>query len=457
MQNPAPRTLCAVHKQSDIRFLTVVSTLTRGGIERAAMNYALGYRRAGFPSAVLAYNGGGPRQAALEAEGVEVFVGGNSPDQLDSAVSAARAWSPDILHLNRPGEADERSASILRAMAHPRMRVLETNVFSYADRSADRMWIDVHLHLSRWCLWKWSQSVRGLTPCSPGIVVPYSVDCAAFQPVTSAERIAYRQRHGIPTDAVVFGRVGQASLGKWSPLIVDAFAAVARTVPNAWLAICGLPAALEAPLAALPPEIRARVCRFPITDSDSELRSYYGVMDIFLHAATKGESFGQVLCEAMLSGLPVITLSTPLRDNSQIEVVAHEKTGLVVRDLDQAVDAMLRLSLDSELRSKLASQAPQWVRQTYDIPIITGQLLALVTGLLAAGSAGDLLHTLQNSPAIEMKSSGNLYRELLAGVGIRQSLHERILTSWVNRPSSRAAIRFLRLAQSGLRRVAGRG
>ena len=63
MPRVRPRELVSVIKTNDIRFLTIVSTLTRGGTERAAVNYALGYRRAGFPSAVLAYNGGGPRRA----------------------------------------------------------------------------------------------------------------------------------------------------------------------------------------------------------------------------------------------------------------------------------------------------------------------------------------------------------------------------------------------------------
>ena len=47
MPRVTPRELISVKKEKDIRFLTVVSSLTRGGTERAAMNYALGYQRAG--------------------------------------------------------------------------------------------------------------------------------------------------------------------------------------------------------------------------------------------------------------------------------------------------------------------------------------------------------------------------------------------------------------------------
>ena len=48
-------------------------------------------------------------------------------------------------------------------------------------------------------------------------------------------------------------------------------------------------------------------------------------MDGFLHVSRIGESFGMVLCEAMLCGVPVVTLSTPLKDNSQLEVVGPRR------------------------------------------------------------------------------------------------------------------------------------
>ena len=451
------RELIAVQKPAaDIRYLTVVSTLTRGGTERATVNYALGYGRAGLPSAVLAYGGGGPRQAALEAEHIPVFVGGETLGQQERAVAAAREWNPDILHLNRFGQTDARSADVLRSLVHPRMRVLETNVFAAADRSPDRLLIDLHMHLSRWCLWKWTQSMQGVAPRSPGMVIPYSVDCAAFQPPSDEQRLSLRRQYQVPEDAIVFGRVGQASLAKWSPLLFPAFEAVARQLPHAWLALCGLPPELRGMLDALPPEIRARVRELPITDNDSRLRGYYGLMDIFLHLADKGESFGLVLCEAMLSGVPVITLCTPLRDNSQIEVVAHGKTGWVVRGLEQTIDAMLVLGRDRPLFLAMRRQAPEWVRQNYDIPLVSRHLQAVAAQALAASSASQLASGLRSMPDARMTTSSGVYRELLASAGIQPELLEGILISIVNRPISRTGVSLARAAQSGLRRLSGR-
>jgi glycosyltransferase involved in cell wall biosynthesis len=453
MPRPKPRELVSVTKSADIRFLTVVSTLTRGGTERAAMNYALGYRRAGYPSAVLAYNGGGPRRSQLEDEGVLVFEGGPDEAGTQRAVDEARAWNSDIVHLNRPGEADSVSGTVLKALVHPRLRVFETNVFSRADQSQARVLIDLHLHLSRWCLWKWTQAARGLNPKSPSIVVPYSVDCNAFIPVPADERPSIRKSFGVPEGAVVYGRVGQPLEGKWSPILIHAFKAVAERVPNARLAVCGLPERLKAMVADLPPAIRARALELPITNDDAELRRYYALMDIFVHSSEKGESFGLVLCEAMLSGLPVITMSTPLRDNSQIEVVPHNEAGIVVQSLPEMIEAMLRLQEDSAFYESARRRAPVWVRNSYDISIVSRKLLDIAPVALAATSSQDLMQRLASLPGTIESVSAGKYRDLLSSVEIKQSWRDSLLTSLVNRPGSRRAIAVVRSSTERIRQT----
>jgi len=121
MSGVRPRELIPVDKSRDIRFLTIVSTLGRGGTERAAVNNALGYRRCGFPSAVYAYGGGGARETQLRAEGIPVFIGGEDPALMARAAADAREWGADILHLNRPGLPDTQSAAAVRALIHPRL------------------------------------------------------------------------------------------------------------------------------------------------------------------------------------------------------------------------------------------------------------------------------------------------------------------------------------------------
>lgn len=451
MSSVRPRELVPVEKTKEIRFLTLISALARGGTERAAVNYALGYHRAGFPSAIFAYGGGGPREAQLKAEGIPVFVGSDNPSEFERAAEAARAWAPDILHLNRPGIADLPSATALRALIHPRLRVFETNVFGYVDPSPGRTMIDLHLHLSRWCLWKWTQSIQGVEPRSPGVVVPYSVDTASFRPATAEERIANRRAFAIAEDAFVFGRVGQASAPKWSPDLIFAFEAVAHAQPNAWLVVCGLPESLKGLVAKLPSGICSRVIELPITDSDAELRRYYSLMDVFVHVSEKGESFGMVLCEAMLCGIPVITMSTPLRDNSQIEVVSNAKTGLVVRNRPQLISAMMDIQKNKAAFQSMRQNAPESVIERYDIPVVNRLLLTLATIALASSSSQDLTRRLAATPEIISAAPSTLYSDLLKDASLQPSFTDRVLTPLVNQPISRRAITLARAVQSRMR------
>jgi Glycosyl transferases group 1 len=236
-------------------------------------------------------------------------------------------------------------------------------------------------------------------------------------------------------------------------MLIRAFDAVARDLPNAWLALCGMPDRLRTMVEDLPSPIRARVLELPITDSDTELRNYYGLMDIFVHSSEKGESFGLVLCEAMLSGLPVITVSTPLRDNSQIEVVKHNRTGIVVQTLPQMIQAMLRLQKDSAFCASARREAPGWVRSNYEISVVTKKLLAIAPIALASTSGEDLMRRLADVPGIIEPVSDGLYRELLNSVEIKQSWRDGLLTTLVNRPIGRRAISFVRASKTRIRKI----
>ena len=451
MPDVRPRDLIPVDKSRDIRFLTILSSLGRGGTERAAVNYALGYRRAGFPSAVYAYGTGGVRVAQLQAEDIPVFLGSEDPAIAARALAEAKAWSPDILHLNRPGIADARSSAAVHALTHPRLRVFETNVFAYVDPSPDRVMIDLHLHLSRWCLWKWTQSAKDVSPRSPAVVVPYSVDASSFNPPTAEQKAANREAFGIPSDAFVFGRIGQPLVSKWSEDLISAFETVAKSESRAWLAVCGLPAALRAMVAKLPAGIRSRVVELPVTDSDMQLHRYYSVVDVFAHISQKGESFGMVLCEAMLSGIPVITMSTPLRDNSQIEVVPNGKAGIVVQNLQQLTKAMIDIQKDETAMQTMRNQARQAVTNRFDVPVVSRLLVKLATIALASNSNQDLVRCLSEDSEVVSSAPASLYKDLLRSAGLQPSLSERILTPLVNQPISRHAIDFARAVQSRLR------
>ena len=364
-----------------MRILTIAKELGPGGTERAAQNCTRAYRAAGHEVAVLGIDKGGSRAEAMQAEGIPVWIGGYSPAEVDAAVLQAVAWQPQFVHIHRTGHADAVSASALRRLreaAANRLPVIETNHFSRSDRTDDRRLIDLHIHMSEWCLWKWQQYSKGLRPAPFGVVLPHLIDTTAFGRVSQPQRASRREALGIPSGAFAFGRLGQPFGAGWSRMVFDAFERFAPAHPDAVLVVIGLPEMYRARIAALPEAIRARVLDRPFVHGDAALRESYSALDCFLHAKQIGESFGYVLIESMLCECPVISLSTPARDNSQLEVVGHERGGLMVTDTDSMVQAMERMHADESLRRRLAAGGARWVRENYAWEVVAPRLLRLV-------------------------------------------------------------------------------
>jgi glycosyltransferase involved in cell wall biosynthesis len=417
-----------------IRVLTIVCDLGPGGTQRVAQNCAIGYKKAGLESAVLAMNGGGSREESLSITNVDLFIGGALRKDKDSAFHLAKKWNPTVVHIHRHGRTDLETGLIMRDFKERGCPILETNVFARTDYSRDRGLIDVHLHLSRWSLWKWQQWSRIVKPAPIGVVVPNVVDSRAFFPVPSDKSRASRKDHGIPGEAFVIGRVGQPWLGKWSGLMFDAFKMVASIHKDVYLLLVGMPKQLRARIKLLPWNLQQRIIEIPFILGDENLRTCYSSMDAFLHASSIGESFGMVLAEAMLCGCPIITLSTPVKDNSQLEVVGHERGGLVVTNTKSMVEAMLRLYSDKVLREKFARQGAEWVRAKYDVSQVMPTLIKIIKITLASRTRSELCASLKEDSDLITQVNYKEVQSLLKNVMGKTSLRERVLMRVVHNP-----------------------
>ena len=361
-----------------MRILTVVPGMGVGGTERAALNLTLGIRALGAEVAVLAHTERGPREDVFRAADVPVFGPGETV--------AAAGWRADIVHIHRTGYACRRETALLAALKAPGVRVVETNVFARFDAGEGGRLIDAHCLLSRWCAWKWRAWGGPAARRKRMFILPNPVDGAGMARVADEARAAVRASLGVPRERFLFGRVGQPHAAKWSPRMIDAFAAVART-RDAGLLLVGAPEDILARVRALPDPLRPRVVALPVTASDRRLSELLSAMDGFLHVSRIGESFGMVLCEAMLCGVPVVTLSTPLKDNSQLEVVGHGTGGIVALRPEALPQAMLALIDDADLRARVRAEGPERVRSLCGVERVSRTAMDIYGWLLAATSA----------------------------------------------------------------------
>lgn len=241
----------------------------------------------------------------------------------------------------------------------PDALLVEQNVFaSPSPWMAD---LAVSFQLTPWCQWRYGSRGGDVLRSA---VIPNPVDTSAFfRDVGAGQSI--RGDLGIPVDALVLGRVGQPEPNKWHPLTVSAFEAVARERSDAHCLLIGASPDIQDLVHAS--RYSDRIHSVPSVSGDESLRAHYGAMDVFVHAAHQGESFGYVLAEAMLCEVPVVTLETPWADNSQGGVVGDRIGGLVARTARDFVSSAIALASDKELRVKLGSSGRDRVRSEFDV------------------------------------------------------------------------------------------
>lgn len=344
-----------------MKILTVAYSLGKGGTERAAQNFALGYACIGHDSRFLCTRFDGMRRKVLERNKIIVYRLSN-----DHECFFSEDWLPDIVHLHSHGLRLEDFNKIKKLF--PRAKYIETNVFSRP--SPWREQIDLSFQLSHWCNYLYKKR-SGRT--YPSVVIPNPIDTSAFQFCGKDRVSAFRSSHGINPDDILIGRVGQDFYGKWSPTLIDVFELLKKSTKNLKLIIVNPPK-----------DIIRRATKSPFSKDiiqieqilgDSNLADCYSSIDIFVLIAEQGESFGMVLAESLLCRTPVVTLATPWCDNSQGEVVGNRIGGFVAANKKDIRFLVEKLINDSSLRDKMGLAGRNRIIELYDLKKVAADAL----------------------------------------------------------------------------------
>lgn len=348
-----------------MRILSVLRDLDKGGTQRVAQNFAEAYQTLGHDSRVLATQAGGVRHDELASRGIHVWLR-TGPETM----AAIREWQPDLVHLHSHGPTASEVRVILDCCRQA--TVIETNVFSRRSPWVDA--VHVSFQLSEWCRWRYAQRAG---PMARSAVLPNAVNVGGFRRSLPESISRFRAEHGVAPGDFLIGRIGQANDSKWSPMLVDTFEQVRDG---------GIPAKLV--VVNAPPSIldRCRASRHAAATivmdqviGDEALSTVYSAIDLFVHVADGGESFGLVLAESMLCETPAVTLATPWNDNSQGEVVGQGVGGFVATTPGGFRRAVEVLAREPDLRSKLGRQGRQRVLERFDALALARQALDYAT------------------------------------------------------------------------------
>ena len=269
-----------------------------------------------------------------------------------------RRWRldrPDLVHVATEGPLGYSAISAAKSLGIPVTSSFHTNFHAYTKHYKIALlqklavgWLrHVHNRTQRTfaptadlCAELTGFGFKGMTILSRG------VDTRQFSPQRRSVALR-RDWNAAPDDPVVL-HVGRMAAEKNYPLLFRAYHAMREANPRCRFVLAG-EGPLKASLMRQHPE-----CIFAGFFSRSEIGRYYASADVYLHASLT-ETFGNVLTEAMASGLAVAGFDYA----AARQFVRHDQNGLSVPvgGDDDLIRAAVRLATDAPLRLRLRAQA----------------------------------------------------------------------------------------------------
>ena len=269
-----------------------------------------------------------------------------------------RQWRknrPDLVHIVTEGPLGASAVSAARALNIPVTSSFHTNFHAYTSHYGFGLFRRIAL---AWLRRVHNRTQRTFTPttqlCAELSAVGFQnlrllsrgVDLIHFSPARRSAEL--RASWGAGPDDVVVLHVGRMAAEKNYPLLFRAFAAMQSANPRIRCVLAG-----EGPL-------KAQLARdypqhiFAGFFSREEIGRYYASADIYIHPSLT-ETFGNVLTEAMASGLAVAGFDYA----AARQFIQNDANGLSVScaEPDALVAAAVRLATDAGLRDRLRSKA----------------------------------------------------------------------------------------------------
>lgn len=188
-----------------------------------------------------------------------------------------------------------------------------------------------------------------------------------FQQHTSQSRAAFRHSLQLAPDALLVGTVGELRELKGHEEFLLAASRLAPRFPNAHFIIAGSDptgtnehrAALERLVAKLRLEERVH-----FTGWLEDVAPLLSALDVFV-SASRNESFGLAIVEAMACGAPVVATAT----EGAREIVEDEESGALVSigDVDALAAAVCAVLEDAGKRKRMSAHALQTVRERFSL------------------------------------------------------------------------------------------
>jgi len=226
-----------------------------------------------------------------------------------------------------------------------------------------------------------------VTPSSATLILN-GIDTQAFSAeIGSPDKQTAKLQLGINPQRLVVGLIGRLIKEKGVREFVDASRIVLNVRQDLIFLIVG--DSLNTDRGAYGKQMKKAVAqlglseKFVFTGFVDNVRPFLSAMDLLVHP-TYRESFGLVIAEAMMMGVPVIASDV----RGCRELIINGKTGILVPSKSPAelARAVMALGDDVAVRKKLASAASLRVRCNFDEQLVIGRFVSTIRGIVEGGS-----------------------------------------------------------------------
>lgn len=303
----------------------------------------------------------------------------------------------DLVHVHTPFVAHYAGRRIAQERDVPLLETYHTFFEEYADKYVPlvpRPWLR---RLARdWSRRQCNTVDHLLVPSTPmretltryGVhtemtVLPTGIEPG--KPASPADAHAFRARHDIPSGVPLLLYVGRIAEEKNIDFLFDILPSVLDRHPGAILAIAGEgPARRELERRAKAERLEASIRFIGYMRRDGELQSAYQAADLFVFAS-KSETQGLVLIEALAQGAPVVAIA----EMGTRDVLAPTGGCRIAPDEPAAfADEVVELLDRPDRREAMAEAARRYAR-TWSAEKMTRELVAVYAGLVPNATATD--------------------------------------------------------------------
>lgn len=388
---PGPDYAGPDYEETEMKILMVTNTFTPhvGGVARSVSAFSEKFRQLGHQVLVVCptYEHTESTKDVLRLPAIEHFRHSDFSFPLPIPTGVHRRideFAPDIVHAHHPFLLGDTALRVGAERGIPVVFTHHTQYDKYAhhfkrgDSKLTQTFINVlDVGYCNLCdaVVAPSQTVAedlGARDVTTRIeVIPTGIDVAFWnEQVTPSAR----QEYGIPTDAFVVGHVGRLAGEKNIPFLAQSVARFLADRPKAWFVVAGVgPCEADILMACEKHQVSDRLLIYGIM-SLAELRRLYQSFDVFAFAS-KSETQGIVLAEAMAAGVPVVGIDAPgvreiVSDRINGRLLHQENTAAYVEALGWIAD------LDPANRAVMNQELAETVKR-YSIDHCTDQMLDL--------------------------------------------------------------------------------